>query len=118
MHILVAEDDKNLGHLLTTELERNGYGVTLAEDGVAAVLAFIDNRFDFVLLDIRMPKLDGIDTLRIIRKLNPQVPSITFSGSAGIEEVEESVRAGALKCLRKPFGMAQIIGEIREHAHS
>jgi CheY-like chemotaxis protein len=115
MNILIAEDDRNFGRILKAELEDSGYVVELAGDGVAAVLAFIGGKIDFVLLDIRMPRLGGIDALRIIKKLNPNVPAITFSGNAGADELTDSVTAGAIVCLTKPFEIAMIKEEIERH---
>ena len=59
--------------------------------------------YDFILLDLKMPRLNGTDTLKIIKKLNPSVPAITFSGNAGNTEMAESVSCGAIECLAKPF---------------
>src|SRR5512140_1200465 len=116
VNILIAEDDKNFGRVLKAELEESGYIVELVSDGVAAVLEFIDGKYDFILFDIKMPRLDGIDALRIIRKLNPRVPAITFSGNAGSGEMADSVKAGAMRCLTKPFEIAQLTGEIKKYA--
>jgi two-component system response regulator AtoC len=112
MNILIAEDDRNFGRVLKAELEESGYVVELVGDGVAAVIAFIGGRIDFVLLDVRMPRLGGIDALKIIKKLNPDVPVITFSGNAGSDELTDSVTAGAIGCLTKPFEIARIKEEI------
>lgn len=108
MIILVAEDDKNLGLLLKNELEEEGHTVDLAGDGVEAVLKFISMKHEFAIIDIKMPKLDGINTLKIIKKLNPDVQAITVSGNAGTGEMAESVRAGAIRCLTKPFQVSQL----------
>ncbi len=116
MNILIAEDDRNFGRVLKTELEENGYAVELVGDGVAAVLEFIDGKYDFILFDIKMPRLDGIDALRIIKKLRSSVPAITFSGNAGSGEMAESVKAGAIRCLTKPFEIGQLTGEIKKYA--
>ena len=117
LEILLAEDDKNFGNVLKSELEEDGYIVTLVNDGVEAVLKFIGkgSDYDFVLLDIKMPMLDGINTLKIIKKLNPDVPAITFSGNAGSGEMAESVRAGAIRCLTKPFEIAQLKNDIKKY---
>jgi DNA-binding response OmpR family regulator len=112
MRILLVEDDKNFGQVLRGELAEAGSEVDLAQDGVEAVLKFIDGSYDFVLLDIKMPKLDGINALRIIKKLNPRVPAITYSGNAGSGEMAESVKAGAIRCLTKPFAITQLKEEI------
>jgi DNA-binding response OmpR family regulator len=111
--ILLAEDDKNFGVILKKELEEDKYTVDLVSDGVEAVLHFIDNTYDFVLLDIKLPKLDGTNTLRVIKKLNPEIPAITFSGHAGNTEMAESIEAGAIKCLTKPFEIEQLRDNIK-----
>lgn len=114
MTILLAEDDRNFGQVLKSELEAAGYEVDLATDGVEAVLRFIDGRQDFLLFDIKMPRLDGINALRIVKRLGPDVPAITISGNAGSGEMAESVRAGAMCCLTKPFEITQLKEEIRK----
>lgn len=114
-NILLGEDDKNFGAVLKSELEEDQYHVDLVPNGLDAVLNFFNAPYDFVLLDIRMPRLNGNDALKIIKKINPHVPTITFSGNAGIVEMEESVKCGAIKCLRKPFEIAQLKEEIRRN---
>lgn len=116
MRILLAEDDRNFGTVLRQELEANGFQVDLASDGVDAVLRFIENEYDMIILDIKMPKLDGIGALRIMKKLNRAVPAIAISGNAGSGEMAESVKAGALRCMTKPFPISQLTDEIRKHA--
>jgi DNA-binding response OmpR family regulator len=108
LNILLAEDDKNLGIIIKTELEEEKYVVDLVNDGVDAVLNFIDKPYDFFLFDIKMPKLDGINTLKIIKKLNPDITAIAFSGNATHNEVEESLKNGALMCLIKPFEIKEL----------
>lgn len=115
MKIMIAEDDRNFGFVLKGELEEAGYDVELALDGVEAVIKFIDGKHDFVLLDIKMPRLDGINSLRIIKKLLPGVAAITYSGNAGSGEMAESVKAGAIRCLTKPFEISQLKDEIRNY---
>ena len=117
LKILLAEDDRNFGRVLKSELEDDGYAVDLVGDGVEAVLNFIerDNAYDFLLMDIKMPKLDGINALRIIKRLRLDVPAITISGNAGSGEMAESVRAGAIRCLTKPFELSQLKDEIRKY---
>lgn len=115
MKVLIAEDDKNFGYVLKGELETAGYGADIVPDGVEAVLKFIDGNYGFVLLDIKMPRLDGISALRIMKKLDPEVPALTYSGNAGSGEMAESVKAGALRCLTKPFAISHITEEIRKY---
>lgn len=115
MRILVVEDDKNFGRVLVSALREGGDDIDLAVDGVEGVLKFIENRPDFVVLDIKMPKLDGINALRIIKKIDPNVPAITYSGNAGSGEMAESVRAGAIRCMTKPFELEQLKADIRRY---
>ncbi len=118
MNILLAEDEKNLGTILKRSLEEEGYTVDLVTDGVDAVARFMDKTYDFVLLDIKMPKLDGIGALRLMKKVNSNVPAITFSGNAGSAEMLESIKAGAHTVLPKPFEIAQLKVEIKKYLSS
>ncbi len=118
MNILLAEDEKNLGQILKRSLEEEGYAVDLVTDGVEAVSSFMDKAYDFVLLDLKMPKLDGISALRLIKKVNPTVPVVTFSGNAGSTEMLESIKAGSHLVLPKPFGIAQLKEEIKKYMSS
>ncbi len=115
MKLLIVEDDRNFGRVLAAEMKEGGYVIDLAVDGVDAVLKFIDGRHDFVILDIKMPKLDGINALKIIKKIDPDVPAITYSGNAGSGEMSESVKAGAIRCLTKPFEIGQLKEEIKRY---
>lgn len=115
MNILLAEDDKNLGVIIKYELEEESYNIDLVHDGVEAVLRFIDKSYNFVLLDIVMPKLDGIETLRIIKRLDPDVPVIAFSGNAAPHQMEESREEGAIKCMTKPFLIAELKDYIKNY---
>ena len=114
VNILLAEDDKNFGIIIKSELEEEGYVVDLVNDGVEAVLRFIDGHYDVFLFDIQMPRLGGISALRIIRKLNRDVASIAFSGNAGQDEIAEALDAGARQCFIKPFGIAELVDCIRD----
>jgi len=111
--ILLADDDKNFGTVLKNELEEERHVVDVVHDGVEAVLRFMNHAYDFVLLDLRMPRLNGIEALRIIKTINPDTPAITFSGKAGDFEMKESLNCGAMKCFKKPFVIAEIRESIR-----
>lgn len=115
MKILIVEDDKNFSIVLKQELTDAGYTVEHAVDGVDGVLRCIEEQFDFVLLDIKMPRLDGINALRIIKKLRPDLPAVTYSGNAGSGEMAESLRAGAIRCFIKPFSIVQLKEEIERY---
>ncbi len=103
MNILLAEDDRNLGVVVKNELEEDGYAVDLVDDGVGAVLKSLEKSYDIFLFDMKMPKLDGIDALRIIKKLDRYLPAIAFSGNACQDEIADVLEAGAIRYLAKPF---------------
>lgn len=108
MNILLAEDDKNFGIVLKNELEDEGYAVDLVNDGVEAVLHFIEEPYDLVLIDIKMPKLDGISALKIIKKLKPAISVIIFSGNTGFSYIEEMLKMGVIRYFLKPFEMEDL----------
>ena len=114
MNILLAEDDRNLGFIMKKELEEEQYTVDLVHDGVEAVLMFLKKKYDVLLFDIRMPHLDGINALRIIREMNSDIYAITFSGNAGDDDIEETKRAGASVFLAKPFEIQKMKECLRE----
>jgi DNA-binding response OmpR family regulator len=116
LNILLAEDDKNLGTIIKKELEEENYTIDLVYDGVEAVLRFIERPYNFVLLDIIMPNLDGINALRIIKRLDPGVPVITYTGNAGPHQIEASKNIGAIRSLTKPFSMTELKEYIKKHA--
>lgn len=103
LNILLAEDDKNFGIVLKNELEEEGYTVNLVNDGVEAIQHFIEEPYDLLLIDIKMPKLDGISTLKIIKKLKPAIPVIIFSGNTGFSYIEEMLQMGVIRYFLKPF---------------
>jgi CheY-like chemotaxis protein len=112
-NILVAEDDINFGIVLQNELRDEEYSVDLVRDGVEAVLSLISKSYDFILMDIGMPRLNGIDALRIIKKFKPHTLAILYSGEAEAQEMEESIRAGAMKLLAKPFKIAPLLEDMK-----
>ncbi len=116
MRILVAEDERNFGRVLETELTDIGHEVDLVPDGVEAVLRCIEREQDFALLDIKVPRLDGINALRIIKRLRPELPAMTYSGNARSGEMADSIRAGAVRCLSKPLSLAALREKIEGYA--
>lgn len=108
MNILLAEDDRNLGFIMKKELEEEQHTVDLVHDGVEAVLMFLKKEYDVLLFDIRMPHLDGINALRIIREMNADIHAITFSGNAGDNDIKEARRAGSSVFFSKPFEIQKV----------
>jgi len=112
--ILVVDDERDVANYLVSELQTAGWQTGAAYDGVEAVLKVIDGGWDAVLMDIRMPKLDGIGALRIMRRLAPQLPVILFTGQAGQGDMIESTRQGAFTCLLKPIASDKLLKVIKQ----
>jgi two-component system response regulator AtoC len=106
--ILVVDDEPDVVEHLIDELTYAGWQAEGAFDGVEAVIKVVDGKWDAVLMDLRMPKLDGVNALRIMRRVAPQLPIITFTGQAGQGDMHESARLGAVTCLLKPVNLDKL----------
>lgn len=112
--VLIVDDEKDLADYLADELSSEGYRTGTANDGVEAVLSAMDENWDALLMDIRMPKMDGISALKIIRRLHPNLPVIMFTGQAGQSEMLESIRLGAYACLLKPICTESLFNTLKQ----
>jgi two-component system capsular synthesis sensor histidine kinase RcsC len=113
LRILLAEDDKNYGMVLKKELEEDCHVVHWVVNGVEAVLAFLEKPYEVVLLDLRMPRLNGNDALRILKKIKPGARVMTIAGKVTDEEKKESLECGAINCFTKPFPLQSLKEELR-----
>ncbi len=107
--ILLAEDDANLGQLLRNYLNIKNFETTLAVNGREALEAFVKNDFDFCILDIMMPEIDGITLAKEIRKSRPEIPVIFLTARNQKEDVIEGFRTGADDYVTKPFSMEELL---------
>ena len=104
-HILVVDDESDVRELLRKFLTRRGYEVDTASDGLAAIEAIRANHPDIVLLDIRLPKVDGLSVLRRLRDDADDVAIITMSGIADEDTARQSLELGAADFITKPFNL-------------
>ena len=111
--VLIVDDDLEIVQLLQSILSRARYRTGTALDGVEAVLKVIKGDFDAVLMDVKMPKLDGIDALRIIRAIKPNLPVIMFTGGPTQAEIRESERLGASSFLAKPLKSEELVESLK-----
>lgn len=109
-HVLIVDDEPDLRNFIAAELRDAGYQVDTASTGVEAILQVIEGGLDAVVMDVRMPHLDGLDALRILRRLAPALPIVMCTGGAGRGDMLESNRLGAITCLTKPV----VIERLRE----
>lgn len=110
--ILLAEDDVNLGHLLQTFLKSKGYNVSLAQNGKIAFEKFNSGSFQFCILDVMMPEMDGITLAKEIREIDKKVPILFLTAKSMKEDKLEGFSAGADDYLTKPFAMEELLARI------
>ncbi|MEN0103968.1 MAG: response regulator transcription factor [Curtobacterium sp.] len=112
MKVLVADDDPQLVRALGVTLTARGYDVVTARDGRAAIDAVITERPDLVMLDLGMPRLDGIGVLEGIRSWS-QVPVLVLSGRTDSADKVDALDAGADDYVTKPFQMDELLARLR-----
>lgn len=115
--ILIVDDSRQIRKSLRDILEKYEYDVVgEASSGTEAISLFNSILPDLVMLDIIMPKLGGIETLRILRSINKEVKVIMVSALDSLERVKECMKAGANHYILKPFEEAKVIEIIRKVA--
>ena len=107
--VLVVEDDKNLGKVLTDYLTSKNYLVQLAEDGEIGFDFFTNNDYDIIILDVMMPKKDGFSLAKDIRKMNKDIPIIFLTAKSHKENIIKAFNLGADDYLTKPFSIEELL---------
>jgi DNA-binding response OmpR family regulator len=110
--VLVVEDDLALSDIIAFTLRRAGYDVLIATDGLAALESFEQHTPDLILLDLNLPKLDGLSVCRQVRSIS-EIPIIILSVRAGDEAVVKGLELGADDYIVKPFSPTQLVARIR-----
>jgi DNA-binding response OmpR family regulator len=103
MRLLLIEDDVSVAELLRLAFNEAGHETTVRHTGEAGLARLIEGRPDAVLLDVRLPKLSGIEVLRRIRETDPSLPVILLTGQATAGEMAEAKRLGVAGVLEKPY---------------
>jgi DNA-binding response OmpR family regulator len=110
--ILLVEDDPNLGRLLHEYLQVKGYDVELATDGMAGKEAFQKRNFEFIILDVMMPKKDGFTLAREIRRMDDRTPILFLTAKTMKEDTLRGFKAGGDDYMTKPFSMEELMARI------
>ena len=113
MKILVVEDEKNIANYLKKGLAEAGYKVDLAHDGEDAVYMASINDYDLILLDIMIPKMDGIEVCKTLRKEKNTAYIILISAKDKIQDKITGLDAGADDYITKPFAFAELLARVR-----
>jgi two-component system response regulator PilR (NtrC family) len=106
--VLVVDDEKSMRELLAITLERQGYEVSVAEDGEAAIETVRRDGFDVVITDLRMPSADGLQVLRATKEHTPETVVIVITAVGSTETAVEAMKLGAYDYITKPFKLDEI----------
>lgn len=113
MRILVVEDDAPLASFIRKGLEAEHYAVDLASDGEQARSLALDCGYDLLILDLNLPKLDGLSVLAEIRPKKPSLPVLVLTARSRVEDRVQSLDSGADDCLLKPFSFTELSARVR-----
>jgi len=103
--IMIVDDEPDILIVLGEFLSKEGFRVLTAKDGRQAIDKVKENGIDLILLDMAMPDMNGIETLREIKKIKPDVSVIMITAYRDAEKVVEAFRLGAYDCIFKPFDL-------------
>ena len=113
MRLLLAEDERSLSRAVTVLLRKNHYEVDPVYDGEEALAYLCSGNYDGAILDIMMPKRDGIDVLRQLRRQGNRLPVLLLTAKAEIEDKVEGLDSGANDYLTKPFASQELLARVR-----
>jgi len=113
MRILIAEDDEALARFVRQGLEGEHYAVDVFPDGEQARTAAAENDYDLVILDLNLPRLDGVNVLRQVRLKKPSLPVLVLTQRTRVEDRVQCLDLGADDYLPKPFSFAELSARIR-----
>jgi two-component system response regulator MprA len=111
--VLVVDDDRAVRDSLRRSLEFNGYDVVLAADGAEGLVAVGAQHPDVVVIDVMMPRLDGIETTRALRAAGNDVPILVLTARDAVGDRVEGLDAGADDYLTKPFALEELLARLR-----
>ena len=107
--ILVVDDEDALRTVLSSELEGEGYKVASAADGSEAIEILKKEGFDLILLDIKMPNVDGFEVLKFVKETHPDTKVIMLTGFADLKNAIESKKLGAEDFVSKPYDLVDLL---------
>jgi two-component system response regulator MprA len=113
VRILVVDDDRAVRESLRRSLAFNGYSVSLAHDGIEALNSIAADRPDAVVLDVMMPKLDGLEVCRRLRSTGDDLPILVLTARDSVSERVAGLDAGADDYLPKPFALEELLARMR-----
>lgn len=113
MHILVIDDELDFLELISDRLKKRGFTVATAPNGTLGLEQVQAGEFDAVVLDVKMPGIDGIEVLRRIKEIRPHLGVVLLTGHASVESAMTGVEMGAVDYLLKPASLNDLITQLR-----
>ena len=113
MHILIVEDKRSLARMLKTSLEEKGHTVVLAFDGDEGLAHAETGLFDVMVLDIMLPRMDGLEVIRRLRRAGHQLPVLALTARDTVADIVAALDLGIDDYLTKPFAMAEFLARLR-----
>lgn len=113
MRILLAEDERSLSRAVVALLERSNYAVDAVYDGVEALEYLDSGNYDALILDIMMPRLDGLSVLKRLRQRGNPIPVLILTAKSEIDDKVEGLDSGANDYLTKPFSTRELLARLR-----
>ena len=115
MRILVVEDEKKVAEFIKRGLKEEGYAVDVASDGEQGYYMATTNEYDLMVLDVMLPKMDGVTLCQKLRQGKYTVPILMLTAKDAVRDKVEGLDAGADDYLTKPFAFAELLARIRAH---
>ena len=113
MHILIVEDDRMMADYVSDGLRRSGFVCTHAADGEEGLIAVLHGGYDAVVMDIMLPKLDGLEIIRRARAAGVRTPIIVLSARGSVEAKVTGLEAGGDDYLAKPFSITELVARVQ-----
>ena len=114
INILLVDDEKGYVNVLSNRLSKRAIHATKAYSGTEAIQILRKNDFDVVVLDLKMEDMGGIEVLKIMKKMAPELPVIFLTGHGSQEAAMEGISLGAFDYLTKPCELAELIEKIKQ----
>src|SRR5260221_5495759 len=111
--LLIIEDDENISTAIEEYFSRAGYAVNTAPDGIAGIEAAVKNRPDVVVLDLMLPKMDGLAVCKELRQKNPQMPILMLTAKDDVVDKVLGLEMGADDYITKPFSLREVEARIK-----
>lgn len=112
LRVLLVDDERGFVDVLARRLGRRAMLVTTASSGTEGIQKLRDHRFDVAVLDLKMEDMDGIEVLKIFKKIDPQMPVIMLTGHGSEQAAREGLGCGAFDYLTKPCELEELVAKI------